>query len=731
MKRAKLISTLAATFALLCSTGLVQAAVPALVSQPPLLSVAPLPPVPRIDPRFGLVQAFEAPQLAVNAGARWERVPFFWNRAQPDDGTEFFADRFMMSSAQLDQEIADQMQVVGQIGNPPAWATKDGSTPVNLSLPWNDPKNPWGQFCYRLAQTYAGKIDTWIIWNEPDFPKGHPLSTFAGTEADYFLLLKDAYQAIKTANPNAQVIFAGTTYWIDVNAGRTLYFQRVLEAARRLDPDAAANGYYFDAVDLHLYSSPLDVYRVPQVYKQVMANFGISKPIWISEANMPPYNDPGYETDPTLFRSTVEEQANYVIRTFAMALAAGVDRISIYKLLDGDVSEKMPWGLLRNDGSFRPEYVAYQVAVSHFSNPGTITYVNSGGVDFLSFDRGTNRTWMLVNTGPTPTTATIPWLGTSATITSKLGISSSQSFPGLTNGQAPVVSVNLAGATNGVVGGDPVIVDETNIGGYIDVSPEQIFFPVAGHSVANAVLDYWRANGGLKHFGVPVNDEVKQPDRIVQTFSNGTIQVFPAFAGTDFYVQEGTAKLSPTSPVGKSTVTGAQFFPQTGHNIAFAFQKAFNALGGLEVFGFPRTEAMSYQGQTLQFFQRGVMEYHPEAAGTPGEVVLRLSGSQITQGRSFQPGKQGANDAAHQFFPESGHTVANAFLKFFRSHGGAAVLGYPISDEMPDVLTDNAIHTVQYFQRGRLEYHPELAGKPGEVSLGLVGDEILKSMGWL
>jgi hypothetical protein len=134
---------------------------------------------------------------------------------------------------------------------------------------------------------------------------------------------------------------------------------------------------------------------------------------------------------------------------------------------------------------------------------------------------------------------------------------------------------------------------------------------------------------------------------------------------------------------------------------------------------------MVYQGQTIQFFQRAEMIYN----GT--SVQLRLIGSDLTQGRTFAPGQQGANDASHQFFPETGHTVANAFLTFFKAHGGIGVLGYPISDEMPDMLSDGAIHTVQYFQRARLEYHPELAGKPGEVSLGLLGDELLRKMGWM
>ena len=721
---------------LLSNSGLAHAAAavpaaPAAVPAAPPAPVVALPPVATGDPHFGIVQAFEASQAAINAGARWERAPFFWNQAQPTGPTDWMPDQFLMSSAQLAQEVGNGMQVVGQIGNPPAWAVKDGSTPKNLNLPWSDPQNYWGQFVYKLAQTYAGKIDTWIIWNEPDFPRGNPLSTWAGTEADYYQLLKDAYQAAKAANPNAKIVFAGTTYWVDVNAGRTLFFQRVLEAAKQLDgPAAVSAGYYFDAVDLHLYSSPLDLYRVPQAYKQVMANFGISKPIWVSESNVAPYDDPGNETAPGYLRASLSEQANYVIRGFAMALAGGVERMSIYKMVDGTVTDKMPWGLMRDDGSLRPDYVAYQVAAKHFANPGTITYTNSGGVDVVSFDRGDSRTWMLVNTAPTPTTATLPWLAPTATLTTKTGDSTTENFPGLLNGQAPQVNVSLAGATNGIIGGDPIIVDQKNIGGFFDVGPEQVFFPIAGHGIANGILDYWRAHGGLKQFGQPTSDETKQPDgRSLQFFEKGTIEYFPQFAGTPYAFQEGTGKSSPTDPT-KDSKNG-QFFSQTGHNVSFAFLKAFKALGGLDVLGFPRTESIQYKGQTVQFFQRAVMEYHPEAQGTPGEVVLRLLGSDLTQGRTFTPGTAGANDAAHQFFPQTNHTVANAFLAFFNSHGGVGVLGYPISEEMPDQLADGAIHTVQYFQRARLEYHPELAGKPGEVSLGLLGDETLKKMGWL
>jgi hypothetical protein len=33
---------------------------------------------------------------------------------------------------------------------------------------------------------------------------------------------------------------------------------------------------------------------------------------------------------------------------------------------------------------------------------------------------------------------------------------------------------------------------------------------------------------------------------------------------------------------------------------------------------------------------------------------------------------------------------------------------------------------VQYFERARFEYHPEAAGTPGEITLGLLGAEIYR-----
>ncbi len=74
-----------------------------------------------------------------------------------------------------------------------------------------------------------------------------------------------------------------------------------------------------------------------------------------------------------------------------------------------------------------------------------------------------------------------------------------------------------------------------------------------------------------------------------------------------------------------------------------------------------------------------------------------------------------------QYFPETGHTVRGEFLDFFNAHGGLRIFGFPITEE----FSLNG-RTVQYFQRARMDLHPEEpAGQ--RVQLGPLGEELGKA----
>ena len=64
-------------------------------------------------------------------------------------------------------------------------------------------------------------------------------------------------------------------------------------------------------------------------------------------------------------------------------------------------------------------------------------------------------------------------------------------------------------------------------------------------------------------------------------------------------------------------------------------------------------------------------------------------------------------------------------MKYWSSHGGLGVFGYPISEARTETnANDGKDYTVQYFERNRFEYHPENGNTPNDVLLGLLGAEL-------
>ena len=70
-----------------------------------------------------------------------------------------------------------------------------------------------------------------------------------------------------------------------------------------------------------------------------------------------------------------------------------------------------------------------------------------------------------------------------------------------------------------------------------------------------------------------------------------------------------------------------------------------------------------------------------------------------------------------------GHGLSDRFLDYWNTHDGMRVLGLPISDQLQETLSDKTQHTVQYFERGRVEYHPENTGNQ-QMLLGLLGQRL-------
>ncbi|HET9493024.1 MAG TPA: M23 family metallopeptidase [Chloroflexia bacterium] len=182
------------------------------------------------------------------------------------------------------------------------------------------------------------------------------------------------------------------------------------------------------------------------------------------------------------------------------------------------------------------------------------------------------------------------------------------------------------------------------------------------------------------------------------------------------------------APVAPAPYT--RYYAETGHYLAGEFLDYHNTLpGAAYLLGLPLTEEFPQQlpdGRILrvQYFERARLEWHPELPEGQ-RVQLGALVPAVLNGRTFERVAPVANDQRRVYFPETGHTLSEGFLDYWRRNGGLRVFGYPLSEEMGEGGV-----TVQYFERARFEYHAGLAGTPYAVQLSPVGYLALEAGGW-
>jgi uncharacterized protein YkwD len=173
------------------------------------------------------------------------------------------------------------------------------------------------------------------------------------------------------------------------------------------------------------------------------------------------------------------------------------------------------------------------------------------------------------------------------------------------------------------------------------------------------------------------------------------------------------------TPAG-ALAAGPRYFPETSHNVPEVFLNYWTANGGLEAFGLPLTETYEQNGLTIQYFERARFERHPQHKDTPYEVLLGQLGREI---RPAEPAVAPLDVPGGRYFPETGHNV-QLFLRYWEANGGLARFGLPLTEERRELsLADGQPYTVQYFERARIEYHPEAKGTRYEFLLGQLGRE--------
>jgi hypothetical protein len=243
--------------------------------------------------------------------------------------------------AAADQAQAHGMRILGILGFPPAW----GSTaPAGAARPWvYKPKLPdWERYVEATTRQFAGMIDHWEIWNEPN------ISVFwePTPDAKEFLeVVRTGYAAAKRGNPACTVVTPGL-------AGAGEYGGDFMGELIRSGVVPSC-----DALSIHPYRQTTpeesdlvgDLTRLAALCEQ----HGGRRPLWLTEWCWTTEIPGG---------STEERSALLTGRGIVLALGTGlVDRIFWFRLADPGTDRfysEDNYGLCYNDLTPRPAYFA-------------------------------------------------------------------------------------------------------------------------------------------------------------------------------------------------------------------------------------------------------------------------------------------------------------------------------------------------------------------------------------
>ncbi len=203
-------------------------------------------------------------------------------------------------------------------------------------------------------------------------------------------------------------------------------------------------------------------------------------------------------------------------------------------------------------------------------------------------------------------------------------------------------------------------------------------------------------------------------------------------------VDQRTGYFAPVPP----PPDGANYFPQTSHTLRGVLRNYWEKNGGLPIFGYPISEPFIERGEdgrdyTVQYFERHKLELHPEN-NPPYDVLLSRLGNTTLEksARDWNSFPRSGNQPGCRFFPETGQSVCEPFLSYWRANGlefdgrrgkseaeSLALFGLPLSGLITETLSDGKQYQVQWFERARFELHPENT-PPYNVQLGLLANEL-------
>jgi hypothetical protein len=284
------------------------------------------------------------------AGVGWAREELSWANIEPGRKGSWNWGYF---DKRIGQMAGAGYGIIGMLLTTPEWARvpdcKARARGAATYEYWCPPANvrDYSDFVWTIVERYDGdgvmdapgspRIAAWQIWNEPSAPL-----TWPGTPAEYGHMLVEAYKAAKAADETATITLGGVYLFDGLGTDPTdgiLFYNHMIAAV----PESLET---FDVLPIHPYmtSAAPDAPRIhasitlwgrillaQSWLKQHQGHRG-QRPLWISELGWA--TGRGGEGCPP---NTVPDEslaATYLVRSYMIALALGVQHLSYFQLED-------------------------------------------------------------------------------------------------------------------------------------------------------------------------------------------------------------------------------------------------------------------------------------------------------------------------------------------------------------------------------------------------------------
>jgi hypothetical protein len=300
------------------------------------------------------------------AGIEWVRIDFLWSFVETE------RDRYDWSiyDALVDRLEARGLKIFAGLGATPAWAT---SGPEFNGIP-DDPEQ-WQEFCYLAARRYAGRIEAWGLWNEPNLDR-----FWLGTRNQYIdeILIPGA-RSIRLADPSALIAAPDLAHIGSANWDDWLF--DVITAARS-EIDVVTHHVYpsygwADTVTEDLqYGGPFPF--SPPGVRDILQDAGWwQRPFWLTETGVESA-DYGQGTQADFVSDLLDQWFGNDRRS-----RNWVDRIFFYELNDGPSPPQYTWGIVNGPPDFEPKSAYW--AYGAFINNALIVDAELVGSDLPTF----------------------------------------------------------------------------------------------------------------------------------------------------------------------------------------------------------------------------------------------------------------------------------------------------------------------------------------------------------